>query len=776
MHDTGGRQVHQGQSRIRHVGDRDDAEAVVGDDRVNVDLDVVRARIEDEHLVFIRGTLIREGGWGIVDADHQHRHQGGHGSGRQAVRDDKGERVDPPFIAGEGLKRAGRAGIVGDEIGIQRHGCLIAARGSRRHNIQDIQPVDVRIVCQGRRSGDIQGGVLVGDEEILKRQRSGEGPAKIAREKVSPARGSRRRRQPVHQVQAPGQHLVQRIGDGDERIQYRKRVGVGIPNRRIVQPGNLDIHRTQTDRAVPVFHGIPEPVDIHFALGQAVEKCRHGGLVDEVILPWVRPQGQSDSGPGGRGGVVPVCLVQDRPHSLNRMIARIVVRDRERIRVHDRDRMVAVVGGVAAIVGDQHAGSGGQPVSGGMHGDRHGALDAGVIQDRVNIAQDPDDPQCFPGVIRVDIRVVGQDVLQRPIRRRDRVARERQRRSRQFGTNHHADGGGLGDIRDEIRNGNGRIVDANDPDRDGRLAAGRGHSRRSGHPAAARRGHPIVQHGDFKRIFVENRDDKRAVIGGHRGPREGHLIPGGQAMPGGGDRRVRARHTVGFHRPGTDVDDLVMEGIHDFHPRRQLLQQEGGPRVKQDPGAAQRHRGGIHDDRGAEHGVRDGRVSASRSGRGAHIHDDEPVVAVAVKVVGQNVQRGKVVLGGGERIRESQGLSVVLSERRARGVLAGRFREGRDVNGGIHAAEGARQDEAVRNEGESAELRRKGDRVVADVHDVGSGLGIHEYAQIGLTRDGFLFPADADGDVAPAFQRGGPGGKRRTNHGSRVQRARHREG
>ena len=206
-------------------------------------------------------------------------------------------------------------------------------------------------------------------------------------------------------------------------------------------------------------------------------------------------------------------------------------------------------------------------------------------------------------------------------------------------------------------------------------------------------------------------------------------------MVGRGHKRVRAGVRAGFDGASADVDDLVVEAVDELDADGKLLQGRGVARIVGDLAAAKRCGDGFDADRGALRGVGGGDVAAGFGNR-ADVHDDELIVAIAVEVVGEDVENGWGVFGDGEEVFAGERFGVGLPERCTENVCSGRLGETRESEGGISAFERAGKDRAVREEGEAAHLRSQSKRVTGGVEIVGAGGGVEEIANPGLTGDG----------------------------------------
>ena len=139
---------------------------------------------------------------------------------------------------------------------------------------------------------------------------------------------------------------------------------------------------------------------------------------------------------------------------------------------------------MAAVVRDEDFGAAGEAVRGGVHRDGRDAFGAGVAGDGVDGAEDADDVQAAPGVVGIDVVVVGEEVLRGEGGCGREFAREHERHAGHFGADHDAQRRFLRDVGDDVGRGDGRIVAPDDADVHARFVAQRGQAGIDGLPDA----------------------------------------------------------------------------------------------------------------------------------------------------------------------------------------------------------------------------------------------------------------------------------------------------
>ncbi len=605
----------------------------------------------------------------IIDAGHQHGHQRGHDATCHAVRYRDLETVDQHLAAREGLQRGSVGRVVMDAAAVKRHLRLQAAEAIHRHDIQHVQPVDIAVVGQQLPRGERQRRILVRREKVLQLDRARQEAAAIQDVEVNQAVA---RRQHIHRIESRRQHLGQRVGRRHQRRELVERSRVGGRDRRVVETSDDDIHRADAAGSMAVFNGIPETIGVQFILRQAIEKGRDRGVVDQVILADLVAQGQADAGAHVGRDPVAILFVQHHPEPFDGMVVDIVARDRETILVQHRDFVVAVVGDIAAIVGD-HPIAAGHSVAGGQHADGREAGDAAVPADGMDRVHDPRHPQILPGVVGVDIVVVIQKVLRRHPRRRRGFTREGERRPGQFRPDHDAQHATLRDVGDDVATGGRRVVDANDPDGDDRLAACGGQPRQHSLPETGNDRDAGVGDRDGETVAVQHGDVEGAVVGRARGAADRHLIAIVQTVVGRGDNGGRdAADSIGGDGRRTDIDDFVVEGIDDFHFHRKSPQRIGQARIVEQVRAAQGRRVRRHGHQRSQRRIGGGAIAYAGIADAADIDDRQAVVAVTVEIVRQHRQFRNPIGQHAQNIIYRQRFGIVLTEGRAAGIGARR--------------------------------------------------------------------------------------------------------
>ena len=456
------REIDLSEAGIGHPSRGHDSQAIIGNRSVDIDFDIVDARIEGQDFVLICRAEIGIRGRRVVDADDEHGDERRDDAAGHAVGDGDGECVDAHFAARQRLEvRRGRR-VVCDGGGGEGDGARFAAE--RRDGVDEerVEAVDVRVVGQEVGRGNGERRVFVGGEEVGEHERAGQRAAQVEDMEIRPAGGTGGGGERVHHVEAVGKNLFARIGRRDERVENAKAAGVVAGSRGVVDASDFDGHRPNGDGAVAIFDDVPEGVVEAFAFREAVEEVGVAGAIDKMVFARIVAQGQCDRRARGSRDLKTVGVVQNRPHALLHIVVNVAHGDGEGVVVHHGNDVIAGVGWMTAVVGDDNFRAGGKPVSGGMHRDWRGAFGACEAGDGVDCAEDSDDLQAAPSVVGIDVVVIGEKTLCGKSSVGRRFVREHERKPGHFRPDHDANRRLLGDVGDHVGRGDGRIVAPDD--------------------------------------------------------------------------------------------------------------------------------------------------------------------------------------------------------------------------------------------------------------------------------------------------------------------------